>query len=148
MVLELAGERGPVESPVAARGLRAQLRSANLLTGQAYVGLDIVKDAPKVAMDTARQPPEIPTVPGSTQELQSTISSIAKKLDAVPYEQIGMDLRRTLQISAATLERIDREITPQARDAMIEARKAMEDARKALASVERTMAATEPLPVP
>jgi paraquat-inducible protein B len=129
------------------RGLRAQLRSANLLTGQVYIALDFPPKAPKVTMDTTRQPPEIPTVPGSTQELQTTISSIAKKLDSVPFQEIGMELRRTLQISSAMLERIDREITPQARETMVEVRKAMEEARRSLASVERTLAATEPLPV-
>jgi paraquat-inducible protein B len=143
---DLAGAGKPTLARLVEHGLRAQLRSANLLTGQVYVALDFVPGSRKVAMDAAQQPPQIPTVPGSTQELQSTISSIAKKLDSVPYQEIGMDLRRTLQISAATLERIDREVTPQAREAMTEARKAMEEARKALASVERTLAATEPLP--
>ena len=150
---DLAGAGTPTLARLVEHGLRAQLRSANLLTGQVYVALDFVRDSRKVAMDTAQQPPRIPTIPGSTQELQATISSIAKKLDSVPYQEIGMDLRRTLQISAATLERIDREITPQAREAMTEARKAMEEARKAmeearkaLASVERTLASAEPLP--
>ena len=128
------------------RGLRAQLRSANLLTGQLFIALDFFPGARKAALDRSRQPPEVPTVAGSAQELQATISSIAKKLDSVPYQEIGMDLRRTLQLSSAMLERIDREITPQARDTMIEMRKATEEARRALASVERTLVATEPLP--
>src|SRR6185503_8481628 len=128
------------------RGLRAQLRTANLLTGQLYVALDFFPASRKVALDTSQQPPQLPTVTGSTNELQASISSIAKKLDSVPFQEIGMDLRRTLQISSAMLERIDREITPQARETMVEARKAMEEARKSLAAVERTLAATEPLP--
>ena len=135
------------------RGLRAQLRTANLLTGQLYVALDFFPASRKVVLDAAQQPPQIPTVTGSTNELQASISSIAKKLDGVPFQEIGMDLRRTLQISSTMLERIDRELTPQARDtvievrrAMTEARAAMEEARKALASVERTLVAAEPLP--
>jgi paraquat-inducible protein B len=135
-------------------GLRAQLRAANLLTGQLYVALDFPPGARKVSMDTSRVPPEIPTVPGGTQELQASISSIAKKLDSIPYQEIGMDLRRTLQISSQMLERIDREITPEARETMIEGRKAMAEARqalvearKSLASLERTLAGAEPLPL-
>lgn len=150
---ELTTEKGPTLARLVGHGLRAQLRSANLLTGQVYVALDFVPGARKVSMDVARQPPEIPTVPGTTQELQTTVASIAKKLDSVPYKEIGMDLRRTLQLSSETLERINREITPQARETMTEARKAMEEARRAieearksLASVERTMTAAEPLP--
>ena len=48
------------------KGLRAQLRSGNLLTGQLYVALDFFPDAPKVKGDlTAKKPPEIPTIPGT-----------------------------------------------------------------------------------
>ena len=135
------------------RGLRAQLRAANLLTGQLYIALDFVPGVTKVAIDASKKPPEVPTVPGATQELQQTISSIAKKLDSIPYQEIGVDLRRTLQISSEMLARIDREITPEVRDTAVEARKAMSEARAVLAharktidSVERTVVAAEPLP--
>src|SRR5262249_22337186 len=40
------------------KGLRAQLRSGNLLTGQLYVALDFFPDSPKVKSDlTAKKPP-------------------------------------------------------------------------------------------
>lgn len=147
-------ESGPSLARLVERGLRAQLRAANLLTGQLFVSLDFVPAAQKVAMDTSRKPPEVPTVPGSTQELQAQIGSIARKLDSVPYQEIGVELRRTLQISSAMLERVDRDITPEVRETMIEARKAMTEARealvearKALTAVERTLADAAPLPV-
>ena len=128
------------------RGLRARLRHASLVTGQLYVSLDFPPGAKKVAFDASQQPPQVPTVPGSTEELQTTIRSIARKLDSIPFEEIGVDLRRTLQISSAMIERIDREIVPQVRDTMVDTRKAMEEASKAMASVERTLVAAEPLP--
>jgi paraquat-inducible protein B len=118
------------------------------------VALDFPAGARKVSMDMTRVPPEIPTLPGSTQELQATINSIAKKLDSIPYVEIGGDLRRTLQVSSKMLERIDREITPEARETlvegrktMVEARQAVIEARKSLASLERTLAGAEPLPL-
>ena len=136
------------------RGLRAQLRAANLLTGQLFVALDFPAGVRKVSMDTTRSPPEIPTIAGSTQELQATINSIAKKLDSIPYVEIGGDLRRTLQVSSKMLDRIDREITPEARETLVEGRKtlvearqAVIEARKSLASLERTLAGAEPLPL-
>jgi paraquat-inducible protein B len=147
-------QEAPSLARLVERGLRGQLRSANLLTGQLFVALEFVPDTRKATMDVTKRPPELPTVAGGTQELQATISSIAKKLDSIPYGEIGLELRRTLQISSAMLERIDREITPEARETMIEGRKAMvearqalEEARKALASVERTLADAEPLPL-
>ena len=144
----------PALTPLVERGLRAQLRAANLLTGQLFVALDFVPGTKKAAIDVAKSPPELPTIPGTSQELQAQVASIAKKLDSVPYQEIGIDLRRTLQISSALLERVDREITPEVRDTMVEARKAMiearealVEARKSLASVERTLAGAEPLPL-
>jgi paraquat-inducible protein B len=151
---ELTPETGPSLARLVDGGLRAQLRAANLLTGQLFVALDFVPGVKKVSMNTTQMPPEIPIVPGSTQELQATINSIAKKLDSIPYQEIGLDLRRTLQISSKMLDRIDREITPEARatmiegrKAMVEARQALAEARKALASVERTLSDVEPLPL-
>jgi paraquat-inducible protein B len=135
-------------------GLRAQLRSANLLTGQQYVALEVVKGARTVSMDVARVPPEIPTIPGVAQELQTTIASIAKKLDSIRFEQIGNDLQGTLQTATKVLNQIDKDIAPAARDTLVEAkqtmiegRQAVADARKALASIERTVANAEPLPL-
>ena len=148
----VAGE-APSLARLIERGLRAQVRTANLLTGQLFVALDFFPGTRQASLDVSTQPAEIPSVPGSTHELQAAIGSIAKKLDSIPFQEIGVDLRRTLQISSAMLERIDREITPEARDTMIEARQAMsqarqaiEEARRSLASVERTMSSVEPLP--
>ncbi|MES2563130.1 MAG: MlaD family protein, partial [Pseudomonadota bacterium] len=143
------------------RGLRAQLRTANLLTGQLYVALDFHPGKTRVSMDTTLKPPQIPTLPGSSQELQATITSIARKLESLPIQEIGADLRRTLQSAATVLQRVDKEIAPEARDTLVETRKAMADARvavndarkaitaveRAAASAERTITAVEPLPL-
>jgi paraquat-inducible protein B len=152
LFVEPAGTRGGPQdalslSRLVDRGMRAQLRAANIITGQLFLALDFVPGVTKTSMDMTKLPPEVPVAPGGTQELQATIASIAKKLDRVPYEEIGLSLRRTLDMSTKTLERIDRELTPEAREALVEVRQAMVEARKALASVERTMASVEPLPL-
>src|SRR5206468_11097275 len=79
-----------------ARGFRAQLRTANLLTGQLYVALDFFPGAKKASIDWSHAPPELPTMPGSLQELQATLASIANKLDKVPFERIASELTTTL----------------------------------------------------
>jgi paraquat-inducible protein B len=96
----------------------------------------------------------VPTVPGTAQELQTSIASIAKKLDSIDFAKIGTDVQQTLQSASKMLDRVDRELTPAARDtlvegreAMIEARRALVSARSALASVERTAAGAESLPI-
>ncbi|MBP8295343.1 MAG: MCE family protein [Burkholderiales bacterium] len=80
-----------------ARGFRAQLKTANLLTAQLYVALDFTPGAPKASIDWAKAPPELPTQAGSLQELQATLASVASKLDRVPFDAIGRDLQQVLQ---------------------------------------------------
>ena len=59
-------ERGPVENTrmLVARGMRAQLQSANLLTGQMQVALTIVPDAAPAEMRVEGDVLVLPTVPG------------------------------------------------------------------------------------
>ena len=47
------------------RGLRAQLRSGSLLTGQLFVAFDYFPDAPKAKVDWSQDPPELPVVPST-----------------------------------------------------------------------------------
>ncbi|MBK7768721.1 MAG: hypothetical protein IPI44_23400 [Sulfuritalea sp.] len=62
------------------RGLRAwEASTGNLLTGQLYIALDVFPDAPKAKIDWSTTPPEFPTVVGSLQDLQNSLTSIAKE---------------------------------------------------------------------
>jgi paraquat-inducible protein B len=121
-----------------ARGLRAQLRTGNLLTGQLYIALDFFPDAPKARADWTKDPPELPTVAGTVEDLRAAASSIAKKIDKIDFEAIGADLRQTLQSTTKLMQQLDAELTP-------EARAAMQEARRAMVSIDRTLAANSPL---
>jgi paraquat-inducible protein B len=127
------------------KGLRAQLRTGNLVTGQLYVALDFFPGVRRVKLDFSQSPVELPTVPGSLEDLQQTITLIAKKLDRLPLEEIGANLNRTLQDVNQLVKRLDTEVTPEARDALAESRKTLADASRALSSVERSAAPDGPL---
>jgi len=118
-------------------GFRAQLRTGNLLTGQLYVALDFFPDAPKAKFDMSQEPPEIPTVPSGLQAMQKTITVLADKLtkiagdlQKVPFGQIGQDVRVTMQSANHVMKRLDEEIAPQARDALIDLRKSLDSANQ------------------
>ena len=73
---------------------------------------DIVfPDAPKVKIDLTADPVEIPSVGSSIQQLQATLGSIAKKLDKLPLEAVGSDLRELAsacaQLVADTTGRVE-----------------------------------------
>jgi paraquat-inducible protein B len=117
-----------------ARGLRAQLRTGNLLTGQLYIGLDFFPNAPKAGEEVIEGVPELPTLPSSMRELQDTIASIANKIEKLPLAEISGDLRQTLQTGTKLMQRLDSELAPEMRGTLDDARKALVAAEKALAS--------------
>lgn len=128
-----------------AHGLRAQLRSGNLLTGQLYVALDFVPDGPKAKMDWSSTPPQVPTVPGGLDELQASITKIAKRLESVQFEAIGADLRKTLQSLDRTLQTTDQLVKNVDQDLAPELRSTLSSARRALDSVEQILGSDAPL---
>jgi paraquat-inducible protein B len=130
---------------LAEKGLRAQLRNGNLLTGQVYVALDFFPKAPAARIDVTKNPIELPTVANSLDEIQSQVQEIATKLNKVPYEQIAGDLRttlatlnKTLTAAEQTVNRINSDVTP-------ELAAAMKDVRKTVNTAERTLADDSPL---
>jgi len=84
-----------IESLVA-HGMRAQLRTGNLLTGQLYVAFEQFPDAPPFEVDWSQDPPQLPTTPGEIAALQADVVSIIKKLDKVQYDAIGNDLQKAI----------------------------------------------------
>jgi paraquat-inducible protein B len=127
------------------KGLRAQLRNGNLITGSVYVALDFFPKAPPAKIDLTKSPIELPTMANSLDEIQSQVQEIASKLNKVPYEQIAQDLRttlatlnKTLTATEQTVNRINNDVTP-------ELAAAMKDVRKTVNSAERTLADDSPL---
>lgn len=115
------------------RGLRAQLRTANLLTGQLFIILDVFPEAEKVtpALNT---PTMVPTIKGEFDQIQQQVLSIVGKLEKLPLEQIAEELRATLANSARVMARLDTQIAPEARALLRQARQAMQDAGNLLAA--------------
>jgi paraquat-inducible protein B len=106
-----------------ARGLRGQLRTGNLLTGQLYVALDFFPNAAAVKLDLSKETVELPTVPNSLDELQTQLASIARKLDKVPFDEIGVNLRDTLKSANILLKQLDAQVVPEMKDTLGAARK-------------------------
>lgn len=95
-----------------ARGLRAQPRTGNLLTGQLYIALDFIPGTRPARFDVDARPLEIPTVSGSVQELQQKLVSIVDKIDRVPVAQIGGHLDEDLVDLDGALRELRTEVLP------------------------------------
>jgi len=127
------------------RGFRAQLKSANLITGQLYVALDFFPHAPKAKIDWEHAPAVLPTLPGAFQDIQETLSNIAKKLEKVPFDSIGKNLDQSLKSLNTTLQSADKLVKQLDSTTLPELNGTLEQARKALGNAERTLASDAPV---
>jgi paraquat-inducible protein B len=134
-------ERTAFINGMIARGLRAQLRTGNLLTGQLYVALDFIRDAPPAKLRSVGALLEIPTMPGSIEDLKASITSVAKKLDKVDYEGISADLKDTLKSTTKMMKGLDASLA----DLTPETKAVIAEARRALAAADRAIAPESPL---
>ncbi|HUA26756.1 MAG TPA: MlaD family protein [Steroidobacteraceae bacterium] len=101
-----------------ARGLRAQPRAGSLLTPQLYLALDFIPGAGKVHYNAAARPLEIPTIPGSIDELQLKLANIVNKIDALPLGDLARHLDSDLVGLHDTFGRVNGEVLPNATDTL------------------------------
>lgn len=100
------------------RGLRAQPRSASLLTGKLYIALDFLPASPRAAFDVSLRPLELPTVDGTFQELESGIGRLVKKVNDLPLDRLAADLHMDLNDLHATLSELHGRVLPSAVDTL------------------------------
>jgi paraquat-inducible protein B len=125
------------------RGLRAQLRSGNLLTGQLFVALDFFPNAPKARIDWSHDPVELPVVPSTVPDIEAKISSILAKLDKLQYEEIGADTRKVLASFNQVLKDTDKAVIHIDSDVTPELKPVLEDFRRATVSADKLIQNTD-----
>ena len=142
----LAARTQLVRRIVEERGLRAQLRSGNLLTGQLFVALDYFPDSPKPKIDWTQDPLELPAVPSALPDLEAKLASILAKLDNLPLESIGKEVQKdlatlgqTLEDGAKLLRGVDTELVGELKTTLAEARRAAVTADRVLANTDSTL---------
>jgi len=80
-----------------AKGLRAKLGSANLITGQLLVDLDFVKDAEPAELTMDGTVPVIPAVDGDIGAITASVNAILRKVNQLPFAEIAANLNETLR---------------------------------------------------
>lgn len=116
-------------------GLRAQLRTGNLLTGQQYVALDFIAKTPRTTLDTSGRYPLLPTVPGTLSELQPQIAEIVAKVSKVPFDEIGRDLQATLGQARSAI----RQLSPEAQKALVDVQHTLAAVQESLQRLDRSV---------
>jgi paraquat-inducible protein B len=126
-------------------GLRAQLKTGSLLTGQMFIAMEFFPKVPPAKIDWTKQPPVFPTEPGTLVELQATLMNIANKIESMPLDRIGQDLRTALQSLNRTLVGTEQAVKRMDKDVAPAAKAALDDARRMLNTADRTLATDAPL---
>jgi paraquat-inducible protein B len=128
------------------QGLRAQLKSGNLLTGQLFVAFNYFPDATKPKIDWAKDPLELPVVPSTIPDLEAKLTGILDKLDSLPLEAIGKEvqkdltaLRQTLEDTSKLLSRVDTEVVGVLTTTLEETRRAIASADTMLTNTDATL---------
>ncbi|OWT53483.1 PqiB family protein [Candidimonas nitroreducens] len=116
---------GAALAPLVKKGLRAQLRVSNLLTGQQYVALDFFQHAAPVEFDVTADPVQLPTLPGNFDRLQQQLGNIVDKLGEVQFGAIGSDLQDLLKSLTRLSNRLNDQVAPQATAALKAARRSL-----------------------
>src|SRR3546814_1612252 len=79
-------------------------------------------------------PVVIPTIPGNLEQLQQQITNIVDRIDKIPFDQIGRDLRTTLSSTSRLMSSLDKTLAPEARETLRAARKSIDNINELLAN--------------
>ena len=116
-------------------GLRAQLRTGNLLTGQMYVALDFLPGPARVSATAPDGVLTMPTAPGTLSDIQPQIAAIVQKVSKIPFDEIGRDLRSTLSRASAAIG----QLTPEAQKSLAEVQRTLSAAQASLERLDRNV---------
>jgi paraquat-inducible protein B len=88
---------GRLMPALVAQGLRAQLKSTSLITGQLMVAFDFFPDAPKASIVQTDTYPILPTVPNDLENITRSIDETLSKVAALPLDELVNDARKVLK---------------------------------------------------
>jgi paraquat-inducible protein B len=93
------------------KGMRAQLKSGSLLTGELYIDFDFYKGLPY------HEPPKeygyyvIPTVPTEMASLKSNAQQIMQRIANIPFEEIGKETSGLIKdLRGETIPQVNRSV--------------------------------------
>jgi paraquat-inducible protein B len=120
-------------SGLIARGIRARLKSASVLTGQKYIDLDFLPQEPARVAGLRPRYPELPTSPTAIEKIGDRAEALLNTAAELPLEQMLDDLRKTLVAAREVLESSD------LRGAFVGANRSTRKMESTLAQVEATL---------
>jgi paraquat-inducible protein B len=125
------------------RGLRAQVKSSNILTGAYYIDLVFDPAAKRVKVAMKESTWVVPTQRGGTEQMLQQVSDILAKVDRIPFEQIGGDVSNTARAASSLLGHLDTNVMPAMQGVMVRAETAMAALKDSLTALRDNVAAPD-----
>ncbi len=134
------------------KGLRAVLKTGSLLTGARYVDVDYYKDADPATYGMVGEFPSIPTISSGFDQLETKLTSIMDKIQALPIDETMEKIGKAADEAATTIAEA-RGTLKELQEAAASARKTLDsaefarlpaDVRTALAAVEKSVSSVGP----
>jgi paraquat-inducible protein B len=137
--LDQAGLHALVQNAVD-RGLRAQLRQGNLLTGSMLIALVDRPDTKPHLTHSADGPLIVPTIASQTfADIEKKVGDIIDKIDKIPFQQIGDELQQVLAELSAVGQSVNQTLTP-------ELSATMQKLQQTMANVNELLQSSDPIP--
>lgn len=127
------------------RGLRAALKTGNLLTGQMLIDLDFHPERQKVKLARTDGYPVIPTLPGSLEQIQESLARITARLEKVPFEQIGNELNEALKEAKVALKQAGEFTGKLSNETAPQLKATLDELQKTLLELQGTVGKDSPL---
>lgn len=136
------------------QGMRAQMRTASLITGSRFIDLAFPDVPSSGRFAVSEKFTDIPTVDSPAEDLEQQIASIARKINKIPMDKLGKDLTIAVSQMSQILQALNEQNTfkkldetmanvslasGQLEDTMLEARAAMQQIASTMESVEQFM---------
>jgi paraquat-inducible protein B len=86
-----------------ARGMRAELKTGNLLSGSLFVAVNFFPDEPQASIDWSQKPVQLPTKSGQLDAVEDSVADLIKNLD-----KTVTNLDKTVTSTRGTLTNADK----------------------------------------
>jgi paraquat-inducible protein B len=96
-LVEAQKDKYAIMKQLVKRGLRAQLETGSLLTGQLFVQLDFHPNLPQQTLIMTGKYPEIPAVPATMDQLRRTVTDLMAEIRRMPLDKIAQEILETVE---------------------------------------------------
>ena len=138
-------ERKEFLNALIAKGLRAQLKSGNILTGQLFVDFDFHPNESAQEIDWKGRYPTFPTVKAPFDEALAVLQRLVDQIDKIPFQKIGEDLHSAVKNIDTMIKQTEVLINNLNTTVAPEMTAALEQAKKSMAAMEKVLSSNSPI---